>query len=97
LADLFAAKHAIENSVVEGTNAKQARNWERYKTYLISIGLYGDPYLDNFSCGQKHQILSAFAQAVREGRFSIRGTTNPKSESVRAALDSVAQAFRLAD
>jgi len=59
--------------------------------------LYGDPYLNDFSCGQQHKILSAFAQAIREGRFSIRCTTNPKSESVRAALDSVAQAFTLAD
>jgi hypothetical protein len=83
--------------VVKGTNAKQIRAWNRYRQYLLSIGLEGDLYLDELSRGTKHKILSAFAQAVREGRFSPRHFKNIKSESVHATLDCVAQTYKLAD
>jgi len=94
LADLSAAKYAIKNRVVKGTNLKQTHNWERYKYYLTSIGIANNIYLDSFSNSKKHQRLSTFAQAIH---FSTRSTTNPKSESVQASLDSMAQAFRLAN
>jgi hypothetical protein len=97
LADLAAAKSASKGAVVEGTNAKQICAWSRYSRYLFSIGLQDDLFLDNFSRGNKHKILSAFAQAIREGRFCNRAPKNVKAESVRATLDCVAQAYKLAD
>jgi hypothetical protein len=54
-------------------------------------------YLENFSRGNKHKLLSAFAQAIREGRFCSRKSKNIKTESVRATLDCVAQAYKLLD
>jgi hypothetical protein len=57
-----------------------------------------NPYLDNFSRDQKIKILTAFAQSIREGRFVLVKYNKPiQSESVRASLDCVAQAFKLAD
>jgi hypothetical protein len=98
LADLSAAQSAAKGAVEEGTNAKQVRSWTRFQLYLLSIGLTSDPYLDNFSRAQKIKILGAFAHAIREGRYCTQKRNKPiKSESVRAALDGVAQAFKLAD
>lgn len=83
--------------MVEGTNAKEICAWDGCKKYLLSIGLNDDLYLDNFNKGAKHKIFSAFAQAIREGRFSPRYSKNLKSDSVRATLDCVAQTYKLAD
>jgi hypothetical protein len=49
------------------------------------------------SAERKHKILSAFAQSIREGRFRPRVSKDLKSKSVRATLDCVAQAYKLAD
>jgi hypothetical protein len=97
LADLTAAQSASKAAVVEGTNAKQVRAWSRYSQYLLSIGLQNDPYLDDFQRGEKHRLLSAFCQAIREGRFCHKKHQPVKAESVRATLDCVAQAYKLAD
>jgi hypothetical protein len=97
LGDLTSAVKSARNAVVKGTNAKQIRAWSRFKQYLCSIGIPDDSYLDSFNRQQKHKILSAFAQAVREGRFSANSTKLLKGESVRATLDCVAQTFKLAD
>jgi hypothetical protein len=83
--------------VVKGTNQKQLRAWNRYKEYLISIGIQNDPYLETFDRGQRHKILSAFAQSIREGRFGSQPPKLLKADSVRATLDCVAQTYRLAN
>jgi hypothetical protein len=98
LADLSAAQSTAKGAVVKGTDDKQIRAWNRFQTYLHSIGIQSDPFLDDFSRDQKIKILSAFAQSIREGRFGFKKLLKPiKSESVRASLDCVAQAFKLAD
>ena len=83
---------------MQSTNSKQFRHWARFGRYLNSIGLSSDPYLDGFSQFQRTKIICAFAHAIREGRFG-NGSSRKivKSESVRAAVDSVSQAFKLAD
>jgi hypothetical protein len=84
--------------VIEGTNAKQVRAWVRFQRYLGSIGFQQDPFLDNFSPPQRTRIISAFAQAIREGRFTDgRARKTVKSESVRSALDGISQVFKLVD
>ncbi len=84
--------------MVQGTNAKQTRAWNRYKSYLVSIGISNDWYLDAFTIGQKHRILSSFAHTIREGRFSNPNHNSAiKSETVRATLDCMAQTYKLAD
>ncbi len=98
LVDLSAAQSAAEGAVVQGTNAKQVHAWTRFQRYLGLIGVISDPYLDNFSQFQRSKILSAFAHSLREGQLSD-GNTNKtlKSDSIRAALDHISQAFKLAD
>jgi len=96
LADLNAAKSSRKGAVVEGTNAKFTLAWKRYKSYLQSIGICNDWYLDKFSRDKKHKILGGFCNAIREGRLHSKLVKTYKSESVRAALDNVSQAFKLA-
>jgi hypothetical protein len=98
LADLSAAQSAAKGAVVEGTHAKQLRTWTRFQSYLLSIGLQSEPYLDNLTRAQKIKILGAFAHSIREGRFYTKKYNKPiKSDSVRASLGCKAQAFKLAD
>ncbi len=96
LVDLHAAKSARKGAVVEGTTAKFTLAWKRYRTYLQSIGIRDDYYLDQFSKDKKHKILGAFCNAIREGRLHSTSVKTNKAESVRAALDNVSQAFKLA-
>jgi hypothetical protein len=67
------------------------------RTTFGQIGITSDIYLDTFNRGQRHKILSAFAQAIREGRFSTQPSKSLKVDSIRASLDHVAQAFKLAN
>ncbi len=98
MADLHAAKFAVQGAVVKGTNTKHTRTWNRYKSYLASIGIQDNWFLDSFSIGQKHRILSAFAHAIREGRFcNAKHHSTVKSVTVRATLDCMAQTYKLAD
>ncbi len=59
------------------------------------------PTLTTLHEHKKIKILGAFAQSIREGRFCTqkhRKHNKPiKSDSIRASLDCVAQAFKLAD
>lgn len=67
MAEYIAAKSAIQNAVVKGTNVKQTRAWLRFTNYLSSIGCQDDPFLENFTRTQRNRILAAFAHSVREG------------------------------
>jgi hypothetical protein len=97
MADLSASESAVRQAVVEGTNQKQALAWDWFKQYLSSIGIESDWFLDGFTRYQKHRILGAFAAALGEGRFSNKRVSVPKSDSIWAALDCVAQTFKLAN
>jgi len=82
---------------VQRTNKKQALAWQGYPIYLLSIGISDDPFLEQFSKGQRHKILGAFVSALREGRFSTKKSTMIRSDSIQAALDCISQTFKLAD
>jgi len=97
MGDLCSAVESARKAVVRGTSEKQIRAWSRFKNYLLSIGIENDAFLENFNQGQRHKILSAFVQSIREGRFSTQPAKYLKADSVRASLDFVAQAFKLAN
>jgi len=83
--------------VVEGTQIKLNLAWKRYKSYLISIGITKDWYLEKFSRDKRHKILVAFSNPIWEGILHSKSLRVNKSESVRASLDNVSQAFKLAN
>ena len=91
LADIAAAESTMQGAVVETTNKKQALAWSRFKVYLNSIGIIDDDYMDNFNKHQKQKILSAFCNAIREGRLLPKQNKSTKAGSVISTLDHVAQ------
>jgi len=93
---LSAAVSSAARAVDKGTSEKQIRAWNRFLTYLLSIGIRDDDYLNSFDRTQKHKILSAFAQSIQEGCFGRKPSKFLKSDSVRASLDGMAQTFWLA-
>ena len=80
-------------SVTAGTNQKTSTAWHRWTSYLSSIGIADDNFLESFSVNQHLQIVLAFAAAVRSARFSP-GFTQLKEGSVHSTIDYVAQVFR---
>ncbi len=97
MANFSAADSARERAVVKGTNAKFNLAWDCYKTYLKSIGIKTDWYLDYFSRDKKHKILGTFCHAFQEGGLQSKSVRPNKSEPVRATLGNVSQAFKLAN
>ena len=93
---MLASQSAIQSAVVPGTNAKQALAWTRYITYLQSIGITNDEYLDQFDTIQRHRILGAFAHAIRTNRFNPKKSDPNKSEHCKSTIKCVAQTYRLA-
>jgi hypothetical protein len=98
MADLQAAGAACDNAVTQGTNNKeQIRSWKRWLEYLTSIGLGDDVFLDELTRSQRHRILSAFIQAIRDARFSAERFSVLKAPQCRSAMDNVAKTFRAND
>jgi hypothetical protein len=97
LADIAAAESTMQGAVVETTNKKQALTWSRFKVYLNSIGIIDDDYMDNFNKHQKQKILSAFCNAIREGRLLPKQNKSTKAGSVISTLNHVAQTYKLAN
>jgi len=89
MADLSAADTAGDQSVTEATTVEQTCTWCQWLEYLTSIGIHCDSFLDKFSRGQCHPILSGFVQATQSGCFSAERFTIIKSGSVYTAMDHV--------
>jgi hypothetical protein len=96
LADINAASTATTAGVEPGTHSKQALAWARYKLYLKSIAIQDDDFLEQFTIFQRNKILGAFTHALRDGRF-YKNKQRVKAETIRAAIDSVAQTYRMAN
>jgi hypothetical protein len=96
MADLLASQSAIKSAVVSGTNQKQTLAWSRYITYLQSIGIKNDEFLEQFNNAQRHRILGAFANAIRSNWFNPSKSDPNKSEHCKSTIKCVAQTYRLA-
>jgi hypothetical protein len=97
---LFAAKTAQAAATTSTTTEKHERSISRWRSFLSTIGLQNDFFLDNFSVSERHQILSAFMEAIRSNKFSRYQKRRPpdiKAESCSAAMGHLAQAFTAAD
>ena len=72
LADLSAAEVTRERAVTGETHEDQDRAWQRWSTYLDSIGIVNNEFLDGFTRQQQNLFVGAFAMALHEGQFSGR-------------------------
>ena len=62
--------------------------------FLTKIELEDDAFLDTLTTQNKIRILGAFAQAVREREFSIKGENDLVASTCREAVDKVAEVHR---
>ena len=90
----MAAATARQSSITRGTSTKQSTAWNRWKTFLQSIDLPHDTYLQSISCNDRVLILSAFAHAIRTAEFSKPNLHRLGEDTVRNSVDHVAQTFR---
>ena len=89
------ASRAQEHAVTEGTTDREDTSWRRWEQFLYNCGLFDDPYLEGFSIEERHRLLTAFAQSVRECTYSksSKGYDNLVAGTCFAALDDVSKAF----
>jgi len=89
------AARAASDGIAPSTSSKADTHWTYWLRFLNQIELSGDPFLQAFSTLQRHQLLSAFAQAIRECAFSQSPLGNDKlvAGTCFAAINNVAQAF----
>ena len=88
------AAAARQTATVDSTKNKRAAAWRHWNTFLHTVGLSQTLHLESMDQFQKNIIISAFAQAVREGTFSKRSQDLLVEGTVNATVSYVAQAFR---
>ena len=89
-----AAADARTRATVEATKSKRVSAWKHWNTFLYSVRIADTMFLEGFNEFQRNIIISAFAQAVRDGTYATR-TDEPLVEgSVCATISYVAQTFR---
>jgi hypothetical protein len=94
MADLIATEVARQGAVTGSTHESQARSWRRYIEYVHTIGLSGDPFLDELNRGQRNHIMCCFALALREGRFSRPSHERLAQSTVSSAVSHICTTFR---
>jgi hypothetical protein len=72
------AARAASDGVTPSTSSKADTHWSYWLKFLNQIELSGDAFLQKFSIYQHHQLLSAFAQAIRDCTFSQSSLGNDK-------------------
>jgi hypothetical protein len=100
MALLSAARNAQAAATTSGANEKHKRSFTRWPSFLSSVGLQHDFFLNNFTIPETHQILSAFLEAICSNKFSKNKNNRSmdiKAESCSATLGHLAQAFTAAD
>ena len=90
----MATEHSRQLSTTRGTSTKQHRAWSRWKEFLRSIDLSHDVFLETLERHHKLIVLSAFGHTLRTGEHSKRRVRRLGAESIRNAIDHVAQTFR---
>ena len=87
------AAAARDTATVLDTKTKRSSAWQRWNTFLHTIGITS-VYLDGISRFQQNIIISGLAQAVRSGTFSKGDHKNLVEGTVSTTLAHVAQTFR---
>ena len=92
---LSAGKDARKQGTTSSTQDYHTHSWSQWLQFFDSLEFKDDPYLVNIpEPWQRTILLSAFAQALCESRFSASAFTSLTEGTVQATVDYVAQAFR---
>ena len=91
---IASAETAREQASQPATATKRALSWNRWTTFVDSIGLGQNQFLERFEPWQKNVILGAFAQALRDGTYSSAQHQRLVKSTIRDSLGDVCQTFR---
>ena len=83
--------------LLERMTKEQALAWERWEKYLASIGLGDDIFLDDLEQNERNRVISAFASAVRAGRFSAERYSRLVCSTVADTIQQISSTFRSND
>jgi hypothetical protein len=82
------------------TDAKQARVWGRWLTFLGTINRAHDPFLHSLDTESfrhlRPLVIGGFTQAFRTGQLQLRGRQSVVASTVQSDVGSLVQAFRTA-
>jgi hypothetical protein len=92
---LLAATQARNEGVTAGTISKSNVAWKRWVEFMHTCELDDDIFLTQFTRHERHLLLGAFAQRVRDNEWSksSKGYDHLVAGSCRAAIYGVCQAF----
>ena len=92
---ILAAEVENNNSIEEQSHNDRSRTWQRWVSWLESVGWHNDPFLTRLSRAQKARMVGAFAIAIRRGEFSSSRHTDPLvAGTVSKALSNLAATFQ---
>eukprot|EP00978_Attheya_sp_CCMP212_P004474 scaffold9753_cov35-Attheya_sp.AAC.2 len=91
---LCRSEGARDEAVTESTSEDKRRAWRRWHLFLEHIELLDDDFLEGFDIEERPIILGAFAQAIREAKFSHDRFKRLAEGTVRATVDYVASTFQ---
>ena len=74
---LHSGETEANNAVTDGTHKDKKRTWERWITWLASVGWGDDPYITRLKRAQKVRMVGSFAISVRRGEHSPARHTDP--------------------
>jgi hypothetical protein len=92
--DLSAAEFQREAGVTKGTQEKENRVWQRWLSYLKSIDLAHDPFLQGLDSSMRTRIFGAFASALRRRAFSHPSEKDLGGSTVQEAVAKLGEIYR---
>lgn len=93
----MAAERTRATGLQANSQEKHSRAFLRWQTFLSSIGIHGDPFLDDLLPHQRTRVVGAFAHAVRSAEFSPNRNTPLAASTVRDTISALSAAFTAHD
>ncbi len=94
MGDLSAAEFQRAEGITKGTQEKEERVWQRWRSYLKSIELDSDPFLQGFCPASRTRLFGAFAAALRRRAFSLPSEKDLAGGTVQEAVAKLGEIYR---
>ena len=92
---LHAGEIERDNSVQDETHKDRDRTWQRWLSWLQTVGIERDPFLDGFTVPQRIRLVGGFAISVRRCKHSHPRYTEPLvAGTIKSTLSHLGAAFQ---
>jgi hypothetical protein len=94
-----AAIAAQDGAIAKNTHQKRDGHWRKWESFLATIELTDNPFLQRFDPHYQTRLLCCFASAIQENGPELQSLPGParaavQEASVRAALDTLASTYQ---